>query len=428
MKILIIGSGGREHAIAWRLHQSERVTEIWVAPGNGGMNAIAKSAAIDTSNHADIVAFTQEKAIDLVVIGPEAELVDGLVDHLQAAAVRTFGPSKKAAILEESKEFTKQFCDSYHIPTAAYAAFEDAQKAKAYIDKVGVPLVVKADGLAAGKGVIIAYSMEEAYEAVDKILGGQFGAAGNRIVIEEFLQGEELSFFALVNGEQVVALGSAQDHKAVGEGDTGPNTGGMGTYSPAPIMDQALEQKIMEEFIIPTAKGMVKEGRPYQGVLFAGLMITAKGPMLLEYNVRFGDPETQSLLSRLETDLLSLIEATIDQRLDEVTVSLSKNAALCVVMATNGYPGSYEKGSEIKGVGAFDQLDDIHIFHAGTVEKEGKFYANGGRVLGVTAVGSTILEAQKKAYQAVDQIDWPEGFCRRDIGWRAIQHAEKNAS
>lgn len=428
MKILVVGSGGREHALTWSLSKSKNVTKLFVAPGNGGTAAIAENVALDTKDHNAVVTFCQKNEISLAVIGPEAELVDGLVDSLEAAGIKAFGPNKKAAILEESKDFTKEFCMKYDIPTAAYHTFEEVTEAKEYITKTGVPIVLKADGLAAGKGVIIAHTQEEAFSAVDDILGGKFGSAGNKLVIESFLEGEEISFFALINGEDVVALGSAQDHKAVGEGDTGPNTGGMGTYSPAPVMDNALQNDIMERFIIPTAKGMVQEGRPYKGILFAGFMITASGPMLLEYNVRFGDPETQSILSRLDSDLLVLIEATVSNKLADIQVKLSDNAALCVVMAANGYPGSYQKGTEIKSLDKASQIEGVNIFHAGTKLDSTSVLANGGRVLGVTAVGGTVIEAQKKAYHAVDAIDWEDGFCRRDIGWRAVDRAKKNAS
>ena len=428
MKVLVVGSGGREHAITWSINKSKKIEKIFVAPGNGGTKEIAENVSLDTSNHDEVVKFCKDKDISLVIIGPEAELVAGLSDALNAEGIRVFGPSKAAAILEASKDYTKKFCTKYNIPTAAFDSFTEAGPAKEYVKKIGTPIVVKADGLAAGKGVIIAANEQEAFDAIDEIFGGKFGSAGSIVVIEEFLEGEELSFFALLNGEKAIALASAQDHKAVGEGDTGPNTGGMGTYSPAPVMDNKLQQQIMDDFIIPTAKGMVAEDRSYTGIIFAGFMITAKGPMLLEYNVRFGDPETQSVLSRLETDLVDLIEATIDGNFDNIEVKLSDKAALCVVMAAKGYPNSYQKNTEIKNIDKVSNIDNINIFHAGTKEDSGKILANGGRVLGVTAIGNSIIEAQKKAYNAVDNIDWEDGFCRRDIGWRAIKREEKNAS
>lgn len=419
MNILVIGAGGREHAIIWALHKSPNTKTIFANPGNAGIDEIATNVSFDYLNKEALQTFCNENAIELVVVGPEAPLVEGVSDLCEAINVPVFGPSKRAAVLEESKEFTKDFCIKYNIPTAAYQSFSQAEPAKAYINECGVPIVVKADGLAAGKGVIIAQTTEEAHQAVDEMLAGKFGEAGNRIVIEECLEGEEISVFALCDGKHAVLFGSAQDHKRVGEGDTGPNTGGMGTYSPAPIMTPELEQIIMEQFIQPTIDGMAQEDRAFKGVLFAGFMITESGPKLLEYNVRFGDPETQSLMVRLESDLPELMLAAANGELAGKTVQLSSQAALCVVLAANGYPGAYQKGTEIKNLSRAES-EQVIIFHAGTKKgKQGKILASGGRVLGVTAKAATVKEAQQKAYQAVDTIDWSDGFCRRDIGWRA---------
>lgn len=422
MNVLVIGSGGREHALIWALKKSAGIGTIYAAPGNGGISRDAESVMVALNQPKEVIKLCKEKDIALVVIGPEAPLVDGLADHLEAAGILTFGVSAKAAQLEGSKEFTKKICDKYNIPTAAYQAFTDADLAKAYVKEKGAPIVIKADGLAAGKGVILAQDEQEAFEAIDEILVDKaFGAAGASIVIEEFLSGEEVSFFALVDGKKAIPFGSAQDHKAVGEGDTGPNTGGMGTYSPAPVMTPALHKQVMETIITPLVEGMAKEGIPYKGVLFAGLMITKDGPQLLEINVRFGDPETQVLMVRLKSDLLELLVATGKGDLSGRMVSMYDEAALCVVMATRGYPGSYKKGSVIGHLEKIGPLDNVIVFHAGTkMDASGQYLANGGRVLGVTAIGATVKQAQKRAYEAVDMIDWPEGFCRRDIGWRAV--------
>jgi len=422
MNILVIGSGGREHALIWALNKSPKCDKIYAMPGNGGIGDVAQNVNVDVTKHEDVIEFCKENDIGLVVIGPEAPLVDGLTDSLEASGILTFGPSKLAAQLEGSKDFTKKLCDKYNIPTAAYETFTDADKAKEYIKKQGAPIVVKADGLAAGKGVIIAETEAEAIAAIDDILvNKEFGDAGSSVVIEELLIGEEISVFALVDGNTALYFGSAQDHKRVGEGDTGLNTGGMGTYSPAPVMTASLEEQIMRESIIPSVKGMKNDGIPYKGILFAGFMVTDKGPILLEFNVRFGDPETQSLMARLDSDLVDLMQACAKGDIKGKQVRLKDKAALCVVMAANGYPGAYEKGSIINGIEDAEKNSDVMVFHAGTKKDDsGNIIANGGRVLGVTAIGDSVLEAKEKAYQAVDKIKWPEGFCRRDIGWRAV--------
>ena len=421
MNVLIIGSGGREHALAWSIKQSPLTENIYVAPGNAGTRDIAENVFIAINDPKNIVDFCHINSINLVIIGPEAPLANGLVDALTAAGIHTFGPSKAAAQLEASKGFTKRLCDAYNIPTATYQEFSEAEPAKAYIAQQSLPIVIKADGLAAGKGVIIAQTEDEASQAIDDILGGKFGSAGASLVIEEFLEGEEVSFFALVDGAHAIPFGSAQDHKRVGEGDTGPNTGGMGTYSPAPIFTLALEDQVMQEIVIPTVQGMENDGMPFKGVLFVGLMITEDGPKLIEFNVRFGDPETQVLMARLKSDLVPLLQATIDGDIQNRHVELSDRTALCVVMAAKGYPEDYKKGTRINHLEHADDLPDVTVFHAGTKFENGEYFANGGRVLGITAIGNTITEAQKKAYNAVDAIDWKEGFCRRDIGWRAVK-------
>lgn len=421
MNLLVIGSGGREHALCWTLKKSPAVSALYAIPGNAGIAQVAEIAAIDINDHDAIITFCHSHNIEFVVVGPEGPLVDGLVDRLGTEGIKAFGPSAKAARLEASKGFTKDICSRYNIPTAKAGSFIDAEKAKEYIATMNTPIVVKADGLAGGKGVIIAESKEEAIAAAEEMLSGKFGTAGTSVLVEEFLEGEEVSFFALADGNQALYFGSAQDHKRVGDGDTGLNTGGMGTYSPAPIMTDALVNTVMESIIAPTVAAMKEMGTPFRGMLFAGLMITKDGPQLLEYNTRFGDPETQSLLPRLKSDLLPLLKATAeDGILTQLKPEWQDKAALCVVMAAEGYPEAYKKNTVIRALDKAASVPDVTIFHAGTRQEEGKILAIGGRVLGVTATGKDIAEAQQNAYQSVDIIDWPEGFCRRDIGWRAV--------
>ena len=421
MNILLIGSGGREHALAWAISASPLCDALFCAPGNGGIAEVAACVAIDISNHGDVIAFCRAKAIDFVVVGPEPPLAAGIVDDLTAAGIKVFGPSKAAAQLESSKGFTKDFCAEFGLPTGAYQRFTAAAPAKAYVAaRNSLPIVIKADGLAAGKGVVIAETRAEANAAIDACFDGAFGAAGAEVVVEAFLDGEEASFFALSDGVNVLPLATAQDHKRVGDGDKGPNTGGMGAYSPAPVMTPAMIERTMAELIRPTIAGMAKRGTPFKGVLFAGLMITAEGPKLIEYNVRFGDPETQVLLMRLKSDLLTALIASADGALKSFDLRWRDEAALTVVMAAKGYPGAYRKGSEICGLDAAADVEGVEVFHAGTEAVEGRVIATGGRVLNVTAIGKTVAEAQTRAYQAVDAIDWPDGFCRRDIGWRAV--------
>ncbi len=418
MKILIIGSGGREHALCVALARSSSVEKLYCAPGNGGIAAQAECVKLETALAA--LEFCKAHGIDLVVIGPEQPLVDGWADVLRQGGMKVFGPSAEAAQLEGSKGFTKDLCAKYAIPSGAYGRFTEAETAKEYLSRQPMPIVIKADGLAAGKGVVIATRRREAERVIEEMFAGKFGAASRSIVIEEYLEGEEISFFALCDGEAAVEFGSAQDHKAVGEGDTGPNTGGMGTYAPAPIMTPELRQEIMRRIVLPTVAAMKQEGMPFSGVLFAGLMITRDGPKVIEFNARFGDPETQVLLSRLDEDLATLLLQAASGKLPIRPVKFRDEAALCVVMAANGYPGDYHKGSEIRGIEAAEAMADVKVYHAGTIREEEKLLANGGRVLGVTALGGSVAEAQRKAYAAVDAIDWTGGFCRRDIGWRAV--------
>ena len=420
MNVLLIGSGGREHALAWKLAASPMLTKLYAAPGNPGIAQEAELVALDVADHAAVAAFCQEKKIDLVVVGPEAPLVAGIADDLSAAGVKAFGPSKAAAQLEGSKGFTKDLCARQNIPTAAYGRFSDSEAAKAYVRKQGAPIVIKADGLAAGKGVTVAMTEAEALAAIDDCFNGTFGSAGAEVVVEEFLTGEEASFFCLCDGTTALPFGTAQDHKRVGDGDTGPNTGGMGAYSPAPVMTPDIVERTMKEIVEPTMRGMAELGAPFSGVLFAGLMITDNGPKLIEYNTRFGDPECQVLMIRLKDDLLVLLEAAADGQLAHMSARWRDDAALTVVMAAKGYPGAPEKGSVIRGLDKAAS-DGVEIFHAGTAERDGNIVANGGRVLNVTAAAKTVSEAQRLAYEAVDRIDWQEGFCRRDIGWRAVE-------
>jgi phosphoribosylamine--glycine ligase len=415
--LLLIGSGGREHALAWKLKQSPLLDKLYCAPGNAGIEEVAECVELDVANHAAVVAFCKGKGIDLVVVGPEVPVVAGIADDLEAQGIKVFGPSRGASRLEGSKGFTKDLCARYGIPTADYQRFDDAEDAKAYLKGKRLPVVIKADGLAAGKGVTVAETIEQAHRAIEECLTGPFA----EIVIEEFLLGEEASFFALVDGVHALPLATAQDHKRVFDGDKGPNTGGMGAYSPAPIVTEEVAARVMRDIIEPTVKAMQDVGTPFKGVLYAGLMIENGAPQLIEYNVRFGDPECQVLMPRLKSDLVPLLFATCDGTLKEQTPRWHDEIALCVVLAAKGYPGKYEKGTEIRSLNAAAADPDVEIFHAGTKRDGKRILADGGRVLGVTARGATIAQAQNRAYAAVDKIDWPEGFCRRDIGWRAIR-------
>jgi phosphoribosylamine--glycine ligase len=418
MMVLLIGSGGREHALAWKLAQSPRLSKLYATPGNPGIAQHAELVDIEPHN---IVGFAREENVGLVVIGPEQPLVEGLADQLREEGILVFGPSAAAAQLEGSKGFTKDLCRRANIPTADYERFRDAESAKAALGRFGLPVVIKADGLAAGKGVVIPSTRQEAEAAIDDMFGGGFGSAGAEVVIEEFLTGEEVSFFALTDGRTIVPFGSAQDHKRVGDGDTGPNTGGMGAYSPASILTPELERRVMDEIIRPTVETMAAEGTPYSGVLYAGLMLTAEGPKLIEYNCRFGDPEAQVLMSRFDGDLVTLLADVAEGRLGEITApSLADRVALTVVMAAKGYPGTPEKGGAIDGI-AVAERNGARVFQAGTAMTEGRLVASGGRVLAITATGSSVADAQKNAYAAVDRIDFPTGFCRRDIGWREVE-------
>ncbi len=427
MNVLVIGSGGREHALCWKLAQSALLSKLWCAPGNPGIAAVATCTALNVSDHDAVIAFCRDNAIELVVVGPEQPLVEGLVDALDAAEIRAFGPTAAAAQLEGSKGFTKALCAAHNIPTAAFERFTDAAPAKAWLADKAMPIVIKADGLAAGKGVIIAQSLEEANAAIDDMFGGRFGAAGASVVIEAFMTGEDASGFALTDGTHVLPLTSAQDHKRVGDGDTGPNTGGMGAYSPAAVLTPELEARVMAEILLPTVNAMRADGMPFKGVLYAGLMLTADGPKLIEYNARFGDPETQVLMMRMKSDLLPAMIATADGQLDAFAVQWRDQSAITVVMAADGYPETPKKGTVINGVDAAEAAGAT-VFHAGTArDASGALVANGGRVLNVTALGATVGEAAETVYQAIDKIDWQGGFCRRDIGWRAIER-EKGAA
>jgi phosphoribosylamine--glycine ligase len=418
MNVLLIGGGGREHALAWKLKQSPLLDKLYCAPGNAGIAAVADCVKLDVADHAAVVRFCQEKEIGLAVIGPEAPLVAGLADELEAEGIKVFGPSREAAQLEGSKGFTKDLCAEYGIPTAGYRRFTDAGEAKSYVAAHKLPIVIKADGLAAGKGVTIAQSREEADEAINACFSG----LGGEVVVEEFLDGEEASFFVLTDGETALPLATAQDHKRAFDGDRGPNTGGMGAYSPAPVMTRELCAQVMEKIIMPTIRAMQARGAPFKGVLYAGLMIENGQAKLIEYNVRFGDPEAQVLMLRLRSDLLPALLAVAEGRLGGMSLDWHDEPALCVVMAAKGYPGAYVKGSEIEGLEAAGAYPNVAIFHAGTKRDGARILADGGRVLGVTARGASIAQAKANAYAAVDKIDWPEGFCRRDIGWRAIAY------
>jgi phosphoribosylamine---glycine ligase len=421
MNVLLIGSGGREHALAWKIAASPVLGTLYAAPGNPGIAEEATIVDLDPADHDAVISFCADRSIDLVVVGPEAPLVAGLVDDLTAAGIAAFGPTRAAAQLEGSKGFTKDLCAEFAIPTGAYQRFNNAPKAKAYIRAEGVPIVVKADGLAAGKGVTVAMTMDEALAAIDDCFEGAFGEAGAEVVIEAFLDGEEASFFCLCDGETALPLTTAQDHKRVGDGDTGPNTGGMGAYSPAPVMTPELVERTMREIIEPTLAGMKARGMPFKGVLYAGLMITGNGPELIEYNVRFGDPECQVMMMRLKDDVLLLLKAAADGTLGSMSARWHEEAALTVVMAAKGYPGSYGKNTRIDGIARADALPGAKVFQAGTARLDGALVSAGGRVLNVTASGASVAEAQARAYAAVDAIDWPDGFFRRDIGWRAIE-------
>ena len=421
MNILLLGSGGREHALAWKMAASPLTDRLVCAPGNAGIAREAECVALDLADHAAVIGFCRANAIDIVVVGPEGPLCAGIVDDLETAGIKAFGPSRAAAQLEGSKGFTKDLCRSNRIPTAAYERFRAAEPAKAYVRARGAPIVIKADGLAAGKGVIVAQNLDEAEAAIDMMLGGGLGDAGAEVVVEEFLDGEEASFFALCDGDTAIPLASAQDHKRAFDGDTGPNTGGMGAYSPAPIVDAAMSAQVMREIVLPTLAAMKAMGTPFKGVLYAGLMITAEGPKLIEYNVRFGDPECQVLMLRLMSDLVPALLASRDGVLKSLDLRWYREAALTVVMAARGYPGSYAKGSVIDGLDAAAAVAGVEIFHAGTKTEGGRILANGGRVLNVSALGSTVREARARAYEAISRIHWPQGFYRHDIGWRAVE-------
>lgn len=420
MNILILGSGGREHALAWAVKQNPKCDRLIVAPGNAGIAQLAEVADIDILDGAAVVEFCGENAIDFVIVGPEAPLAAGVADATRAAGILTFGPSAAAARLEASKGFTKEICDACGAPTAGYARFDNPTDARAHVERMGAPLVIKADGLAAGKGVIMGMTLDEALAGIDEIFGGAFGAAGAEVVIEEFMEGEEASFFILSDGKNALPIGTAQDHKRVGEGDTGPNTGGMGAYSPAPVLTAAIQKQAMDEIVLPTIREMARRGTPYQGVLYAGLMIKDGRARLVEYNCRFGDPECQVLMMRLGAQALDLMLACAEGRLEQAQVNWADDHALTVVMAAQGYPGAYARGSVIGGLDSLAASSWQMVFHAGTQVRDGAIVANGGRVLNVTARGQTLRDAHARAYAMVDAIDWPEGFCRRDIGWRAL--------
>jgi phosphoribosylamine---glycine ligase len=421
MNILILGSGGREHALAWKIAASPLTDRLICAPGNAGIAREAECVALDLADHAAVIAFCRKNGVDFVVVGPEAPLCAGIVDDLEAAGIKAFGPSRAAARLEGSKAFTKDLCTANGIPTAAHARFRAADPAKAYVRSHGVPIVIKADGLAAGKGVVVAEDLAVADASIDMMFGGGLGEAGGEVVIEEFLDGEEASFFALCDGTTAIALASAQDHKRAFDGDKGPNTGGMGAYSPAPIVDAAMAARVMSEIVEPTLRAMSAIGAPYKGVLYAGLMITAQGPKLIEYNVRFGDPECQVLMLRLMSDLVPALAASRDGMLKSFDLRWYPEVALTVVMAAKGYPGRYERGSVIEGLEAAAAVEGVEVFHAGTKSDGGRILAVGGRVLDVSALGKSVKEAQTRAYEAISRIRWPEGFYRHDIGWRAAE-------
>ncbi len=424
MNILLLGSGGREHALAWKIAASPLLTKLWCAPGHAGIAREAECIALDVADHVAVIAFCQREKIDLVVVGPETPLAAGIVDDLAAAGIKAFGPSKQAARLEGSKGFTKDLCTEFNIPTGAYRRFDNAADALAYVRNHGAPIVVKADGLAAGKGVVVAMTLGDAEAAIAMMFEGAFGAAGAEVVIEEYLTGREISFFALCDGETAVPLASAQDHKRVFDHDQGPNTGGMGAYSPTPFVTPAIHDEIMADIIRPTVAGMKARGTPFRGVLYAGVMLTASGPKLFEYNVRFGDPDCQVLMLRMMSDIVPAMLASCDGELRHFDLRWYPEPALTVVMAAKGYPGDYVKGTRIEGLEEAAQIQGVEIFQAGTIVKDGAILANGGRVLNVCATGKTVVEARQRAYAAIDRIKWPEGFCRRDIGWQAVEQEQ----
>src|ERR1700745_2051358 len=425
MHILLLGSGGREHALAWKIAGSPLLTKLWCAPVNAGMAREAECVALDVANHAAVIEFCKTNAVELVVVGPETPLVAGIVDDLADAGIKAFGPGKQAAQLEGSKGFTKDLCREFNIPTGAYERFNTAADALAYVRKQGAPIVIKADGLAAGKGVVVAKTLAEDEAAIAMMFEGGFGAAGSEVVIEEYLAGREISFFALSDGETAIPLATAQDHKRVFDHDEGPNTGGMGAYSPTPFVTPEIHDQIMARIILPTVAGMKRHGMPFRGVLYAGVMLTDAGPRLFEYNVRFGDPECQVLMLRMMSDIVPAFLAACDGELKHFDLRWYPDAAITVVMAAKGYPGDYRKGTRIDGLDEAAKIEGVEIFHAGTIAKDGAILANGGRVLNVCALGKTVTEAQARAYQAVDRINWPDGFCRRDIAWQAAE-AEKS--
>ena len=421
MHILLLGSGGREHALAWKIAASPLVTKLWCAPGNAGIAREAECVPLDIADHEAVIAFCKANAVEFVVVGPETPLAAGIVDDLGRAGIKAFGPSKMAAQLEGSKGFTKDLCAEFGIPTAAYRRFDNEAGALAYVRAQGAPIVIKADGLAAGKGVVVAKTLREAEDAVAMMFAGHFGAAGAEVVIEEFLSGREVSFFALCDGETALPLASAQDHKRVFDHDQGPNTGGMGAYSPTPFVTSEIHDQIMSRIISPTVAGMKARGAPFRGVLYAGVMLTEQGPKLFEYNVRFGDPECQVLMLRMMSDIVPAFLAACDGELKHFNLRWYPEAAITVVMAAKGYPGDYRKGSRIEGLDDAAEIDGVEIFHAGTLAKDGAILANGGRVLNVCALGKTVTEAQARAYASIDRINWPDGFCRRDIAWQAVE-------
>jgi phosphoribosylamine--glycine ligase len=421
MNVLLIGSGGREHGLALSLVKSPSLTKLFIAPGNPGMAKVGENVVLDVADHSAIVDFCRLMRIEFVVVGPEQPLVEGIVDALEAAGISAFGPTKAAARLEGSKAFTKELCRRYSIPTAAFGRFSEREAALDYVRSRGAPIVVKADGLASGKGVVVAQTLAEAEDAIQSMFSGAFGSAGADVVIEELLEGEEISFFALCDGKRALPFASAQDHKRVGDGDTGPNTGGMGAYSPAPIFAPDLQERVMHEIVTPTIDAMAAQGTPFKGVLFAGLMITSGGPKLIEFNTRFGDPETQAILPRLESDLLSLMQQCARGNLTANAIKLSSDTAVTIVIAAKGYPDAPKKGTEIRGLEKAERMPGVIVTHAGTRRDGARLLADGGRVLNVTAIAPEIAEARRRAYAAVDAIDWPDGFCRRDIGWRALE-------